>query len=197
MTKHIQPPSRLLFTAALIGSLSLSACATKSNQKAQPSDRQSQEKGQRKNQGKGQAPKRSSGTFVKPIGLLFSGMDSNNDAIVTKSELAAGIQTEWSGFERNPSLIDFSFWSIAKLGSTDSYPTFMMFDKNFNSLVSGEEFSERLDTEFTKLDINKDGQLERSEMLVAFAAPEGEEKPKGGKSDKGGKGGKGGGPPQR
>ena len=167
MTQSNDRTFQKLIVAFAAGSLLLSACATKPERRGPPQDRQ------------GQGPARSSGTFVKPVGLLFAGMDKNGDAIVTRSELDAGIQAEWSDFERNPSAAYFSTWSVKKLGSTDAFPTFLMFDKNINGVVSAEEFSERLQIEFRQADKNSDGRLERSEMLVAFAAPRGQSKPQG------------------
>lgn len=160
-----------LIVALAAGGLLLSACASKPERRGPPQDRQ------------GQGPARTSGTFVKPVGLLFAGMDKNGDAIVTRPELDAGIQAEWSNFDRNPSAAYFSAWSIQKLGSTDALPTFMMFDKNFNGVISAEEFSERLKIEFTQVDKDNNGRLERSEMLVAFAAPRGQSKPQGREDD--------------
>lgn len=183
MVGFIQTPSRLIFTAAIIGSLALSACATKQDRRGPPPDRE------------GQGPARTAGTFVKPVGLLFAGMDLNNDAIVTEAEFNAGVAAEWSNFDRNPSGTYFAVWSVAKLGSTDAYPTFMMFDKNFNNVVSDDEFSERLESEFSQMDVNRDGQLSRSEMIVAFAAPRGRSKPEG--REGGGKREGGGGRPPR
>lgn len=168
---------QIAITSLAAGSMLLSACATKPERKGPPQDRQ------------GHGPARSSGTFVKPVGLLFAGMDKDSDAIVTRPELDAGIQAEWSNFDRNPSAAYFSAWSIQKLGSTDALPTFMMFDKNFNGVISAEEFSERLEIEFKQADKNSDGRLERSEMIIAFAAPRGQSKPQG--REDGGKRGEG------
>lgn len=188
MSRSFHMSYRLFLTSLTIGTLALSACATKPDRRGPPSERG----------GQGQGPQRSAGTFVKPIGLLFATMDQNNDAVISRAELERGIQNEWSQFDRNPSGTDFAMWSITKLGSTDAYPTFMMFDRDFNSVVSEDEFSERLNVTFRQLDKNGDGNVERSEMLVSFAAPRGEKKQKGRNSgEKRGGGGGGGGRPPR
>ena len=75
-------------------------------------------------------------------------------------------------------------------------PTFMSFDRDFNGVVSENEFASQLERDFDRLDKNRDDRLERSEMLVAFKAQEGR------KSDRGGQGerkqrGQGGRPPSR
>jgi|GEM_PF-790173 len=177
--------------AAVLICMSLSACATQSDRRGKPDRQDRQERGQKPSS-------RASGTFVKPIGLLMGGMDLNNDAITTRAELRSGIESEWSQFAQAPSAIGFANWSVTKLGSTDAFPTFMMFDRNMDGVISKQEFSTRLEADFTRSDKNSDGQLERSEMLVAFNAPQGrsgEGRKSGG--EKGGRGGKGGGRPQR
>lgn len=134
---------------------------------------------------------------MQPIGAFFIGMDSNQDKVVSTSELRVGTQSEWAGFDRKPSATYFAQWSISNLGSTDAMPTFMSFDKDFSGTITESEFSNQLEQEFQRLDKNRDGNLERSEMIVAFAAPRGEKARKSGGQEKGGKGGRGGGRPPR
>lgn len=165
--------------------LSLSACATKPDHKGPPPD------GERRG---GKA--RQSGTFLQPIAVLMADMDSNNDKHTTLAELQSGAAAEWSQFGQNPRATYFTQWSIANLGSTDAMPNFMSFDKNFNGVISETEFLERLETEFRKLDKNADGKVERSEMIVAFAAPQGERSRKSDKEGRGGRGQGGGRPPR-
>ena len=182
MAKRAHTYPRVFFATALICASTLTACASKPDRKGPQADRQS--KGNVKST-------RHTGTFVKPVGLLFTGMDANGDAVVSQSELDAGIASEWASFDRKPSLIAFSQWSVKKLGSTDAYPTFMMFDRDLNNVISEDEFSNKLDSEFTSLDKNNDGQVDRSEMLVAFQAQQGRQGGQGSRGQGGGQGGRG------
>ena len=180
---------RTMMVLLSVLSLSLSACATKSDRRGPPPDRQEQS-------GKPQGPSKSSGTFMQPIAALFISMDANQDKYVSRSELQSGTASEWAQFERKPSATYFASWSIANLGSTDAMPTFMSFDRDFNGVVSENEFASQLERDFDRIDKNRDDRLERSEMLVAFKAQEGR------KSDRGGQGerkqrGQGGRPPSR
>ena len=173
----------------------VSACAS------QP-DRRGPERGDRSERGeRGERQQaRGSGTFMQPVAALFIGMDSNQDKIVSRSELEAGLSTEWSSFERNPSATYFAEWSNKALGSTDAMPNFLSFDKDFSGVISKDEFANQLTVHFNRMDKNKDGNIERSEMLVAFQARSGErrggaEGGRGGRGSgaEGGRGGRGGG----
>lgn len=139
-----------------------------------------------------------SGTFVRPISLVFTDMDSNGDKLTTMAELDAGIEKEWSTFDRAPSAVYFSNWSKTTLGSTDASPTFMMFDKDLNGVITKAEFASLLTDRFRRFDTNNDDQLERSELILAVQAPQGE-RSRGGQSEgRGeGRGQRGGGRPPR
>lgn len=127
---------------------------------------------------------------MQPVGGLFLSMDKNGDKMTTKAEAQTAIQAEWASFDNRPSAAYFAQWSITNLGSTDVMPTFMSFDRDFNGVVSEEEFASQLDRDFNRLDKNSDGHLERSEMLVAFEAPRGRNREQsGGRDDKKKKGG--------
>ena len=164
-----QNPTRFLVLSSIAAVLALSACATEPTRKAPSSDRD----GPRK-----QA--RSSGTFMHPIAALFIEMDINKDKATDRSELTSGTQNQWAEFGQNPGAIRFSQWSKTSLGSTDAIPNFMNFDGDFNGTVTESEFSTQLETEFTRLDKNGDGRLERSEMLVSFQAQRSQGKGKSG-----------------
>lgn len=181
--------NRLINLAALtlvMSGMTLSACATKSDRRGPPPDRQGGERSQK-----------TSGTFLQPVGGLFLAMDADGDKVVSKAEAQFGIQKEYDTFDTRPSATFFANWSIASLGSTDAMPTFMSFDRDFNGIVSEREFSSQLERDFDRLDKNQDGNLERSEMLIAFEAPRGRDRQEGGGRDNKQKKGGGGGRPSR
>ena len=165
MGGHLFTSSRLIFLLAATGFV-LSACAS------QP-DRRAPERGERSERGERQQA-RGSGTFMQPLAALFVGMDSNQDKIVSRVELETGITDEWSSFDRNPSAIYFADWSEKTLGSTDAMPNFLSFDKDFSGVISKDEFTDLLTLHFNRMDKNKDGNVDRSEMLIAFQARSGE-----------------------
>ena len=178
-----QNPKRFLILSSVVVGIAMSACATEPKRQGPSPDRQGEKR-----------PPRSSGTFLHPIAVLMTDMDINKDKVVDRSELNSGIQREWDGFDRNPSAIDFSRWSITALGSTDALPNFMNFDQDFNGVVTESEFSNQLESEFNRLDKNKDGRLERQEMIVSFQAQRGQSNGTGGQGrpQRGQRGGGGG-----
>lgn len=172
-------------TILLVSLMALSACASKPDRRGPPTDRESRQ-GSRA---------QSSGTFMQPVAALLSLMDTNRDKRVSLEELKSGSQAEWSGFSQRPSATYFAQWSIENLGSTDAMPTFMSFDRDFNGVISQTEFSSQLEREFKRLDKNADSMLDRSEMIIAFAARQGEKSRGRGQQD-GGRGQGGGRPPR-
>lgn len=175
--KQLLRSTLVLLTAS---SLTLSACATKDDRRGPPKDR-----GDR-------SAKRTSGTFLQPIAVVFASMDTNDDKIVSRTEVQSGIKAEWAAFDRSPSAAYFAEWSLKNLGSTDAMPTFLSFDRDFNGVITQTEFSGQLESNFNRMDKNSDGRLERSEMLIAFNAQQGQRSRQGGEKG-GGKGGRGGG----
>ena len=180
----------------LVSVLALSACASQPERRGPPQDGQGR-------QGGGGGGGQSSGTFMHPVAALFSSMDTNRDKRVSFEEVQSGSQAEWAGIGERPSATYFAKWSLETLGSTDAMPTFMSFDRDFNGVISEGEFSSQLEREFKRLDKNADNVLDRSEMIVAFAARQGErsrggqEQGRGGRGQGGGQGGQGGGRPSR
>lgn len=163
MTSSTLRASALLLIAS---TLALSSCASNSDRRGASVDAERGERGQRQ--------ARASGTFLQPAAALFAGMDINRDKVLTRSEMLEGVKYEWESFGgRNPSATKFSDWSMKTLGSTDAYPSFMSFDRDFNQAITKTEFSDQMDRLFTRYDKNGDGKLERSEMIITFEAPRG------------------------
>ena len=112
-----------------------------------------------------------SGMAARPVALLFVSMDANNDSVLDTSELDAGISSGWATLSASGSdvgAIQYNAWSEKNLGAADALPGFMTFDRDLNRKMTPEEFDEGMRAQFTQLDANKDGQLERSELLFAI-----------------------------
>jgi len=176
------PPKsmRAVFAASLLAALVVSACTTKPDRKGPPPD------GARS----GQQP-RSSGTFLHPVAALFVSMDLNNDKTTSRTELSEGIALEWASFDRNPSQIYYMDWATDTLGNADAMPNFISFDRNLDGVITQAEFSERIEQRFDALDKDKDGNLLRSEMIVAIA-PRQSQSGQSGRQESGSRGGRGG-----
>lgn len=181
MTHFFNHHSRTRLVIGCAATLLITACAS------QP-DRRGPDNGER---GDRPAQSRQSGVFLQPISALFIAMDSNKDKATSRAEMQSGVQTEWASFETAPSAITFAQWSLINLGSTDANPGFMRFDRDFNGVVTEEEFKSEFERSFDRADKNKDGLLERSEMTVEFQAQQGRRNQ--GSEDGGGRGQRGGG----
>ena len=171
----------LKYFTILVGAALLSACA--SQPEPQESSTNRGERAERPDR-----PARQSGTFIQPSGLLFASMDSNRDKRVTRSELEAGAKFEWASIGKNPGAIEFSKWSLETLGSTDAQPTFLSLDRDFNGVVYETEFMAGLHQAFERMDKNGDNVLDRSEMVIAVQARQGNARGRGGQQGRGGEG---------
>lgn len=181
MTHFFDHYSRINLITGCAAALLMTACASQPDRRG-PGDR---ERGDRPTQS------RQSGVFLQPISALFIAMDSNKDKATSRAEMESGVQMEWTNFDVAPSAIAFTEWSVASLGSSDANPGFMRFDRDFNGVLTEDEFKSEFERSFDRADKNKDGRLERSEMTVEFEAQQGRRR-QSNESD-GGRGQRGGG----
>ena len=107
------------------------------------------------------------GIAAKPISLLFTSMDADANTVLDKSELALGIDREWARLS-NGNEVDlrrFTGWSETALGYDASVTGFLAYDNNLNGTMTEAEFSKRVTDEFTTLDTDGNGTLERTELV--------------------------------
>lgn len=120
------------------------------------------------------APPMSTGAMARPIAVVFATMDTNQDRVVSASELAVGIKTEWALADANndeiTSAVEIGEWAEISLGSRDTLPNHMSFDRNLSGSITQTEFAERFALEFEQLDTNADQRLTRSELFIVLPA---------------------------
>ena len=158
-------PAALAACSALIGILFIAACASRQPPRGAP---QGGPPG-------GTMPDRQGSRFeggliTRPVALLFTGMDRNQDYAVDQAELADGIAREWDALPRTgrasvPS-IAMTDWATQALGDTEALPNPIAFDVNLDGQISEQEFRSRLFEEYAQLDKDRNGRLTRAEMLV-------------------------------
>lgn len=147
---------------ALFALLLCTACASQPERRGPPPG------GER-----GEARASHSGMVAKPIGLFLATLDSNGDLIVDEAELEAGIPQEWdrlSGAD-HASALQFKAWSELALGSNDTLPSFIAFDRDLDGRFTIEDFDRRLRYEFERLDADSSGTLTRSELVSRLSRP--------------------------
>ena len=143
---------------------------------------------------------RAPNVVAMPIALLFATMDADKDRAVSFAELDAALEAEWALADSDgngmATALEFANWSDVSLGSQDTLPNRLSFDRDVSGSVSETEFAEGMAQEFNRLDANKDQILTRAELLFVrpARAPQGEagqrQRPNGG--NRGGGGGRGG-----
>ena len=107
--------------------------------------------------------------LAMPIAFVFVGMDQDGDKRVSRTEVTAGIPAEWANLQNiggdQISALELAAWSEQTLGTRDSIPSHLSFDTDIDGAISENEFRIRMEAEFEKLDKNKDGTLDRSELV--------------------------------
>ena len=109
---------------------------------------------------------------ASPLALAIAGFDRDGDMIVTKAEFDAGVERSFAFGDKDRdgrmSLLELADWSEVALGNRGALPGQFDFDSNGDDSISRDEFIAYFNARFTALDTNRNGALERSE-LVTFA----------------------------
>ena len=107
-------------------------------------------------------------------GLMFASFDNNGDYQISDAEISKGIEGAFITADKNTngtlSLVEVDAWRIRALGSLDLLPGNTQFDRDFNAIVTPAEFTEILSRTGARLDSDKNGILEFSELLTIAAA---------------------------
>jgi Ca2+-binding EF-hand superfamily protein len=108
--------------------------------------------------------------ITRPIALLFTSLDTNDDLIVSEDELTAAIPREFANADADQSGVLTGFemadWCASALGDKEAQPDLRAMDNDMNYTVTEHEFAVALQHEFDRLDRNQDGRLTRAEMLM-------------------------------
>ncbi len=109
--------------------------------------------------------------LAAPSALLLTGMDSNLDATIEKTEL---IEHSTALFELADgddngavSPVELSSWSEHYLGAAYANPGLLHFDQNQDKVISSEEFSKTLSRLFQRFDKDGSQSLARSELIFS------------------------------
>lgn len=139
--------------------------------------------------------------ITRPVALLFTGMDTNRDLVVSTDELNHGIDQEFARADVDKSGVITGFemadWCKAVMGDAAAMPDLREMDTDMNYTVTPHEFATALKHQFERMDKNGDGLLTREEMLIdaphmrmgGEVAGPGGQKPSGGGRGRGGGGG--------
>ena len=105
-----------------------------------------------------------------PAALMIAAMDANGDARVTKAEQTAATEALFKAADTDGDgqlgLLELADWAQTWLGDQSSVPGRFDFDRNGDDRISKAEFVAEIDRRFAAFDRNKDGVVERSELLI-------------------------------
>lgn len=121
--------------------------------------------------------------ITAPEAMLFLEMDENRDRRIDAAELARGQARAWAelaGEADETSLVSVRDWLVDVLGSAEADLRFLNFDPDFNQRVTRLEFDAALAARFRSRDLDADGALARSELLIFVERRRIEQNPTGG-----------------
>ncbi|HKJ72747.1 MAG TPA: EF-hand domain-containing protein [Alphaproteobacteria bacterium] len=105
-----------------------------------------------------------------PAALMLATLDTNNDQKVDRKELEAGADRAFASADTDGngsvSIAELADWSKRWMGDAYALPGHFQFDEDQNDHISRKEFHDTFRRLFARFDQNKDGVLERSELLT-------------------------------
>ena len=108
--------------------------------------------------------------IAEPGALLIAGFDSDGDARVTRAEFDAGLKRSFdsadTGHTGSLGYIAYSDWSLRWMGDRNTLPSPFEMDRDGDNKVSWAEFQDRFALIWARFDKNKDGVIERSELVT-------------------------------
>jgi len=107
---------------------------------------------------------------AEPAALFLAGLDTDLDSVVTPQEFAAASDRLWASADADKdgavSIHELNEWRLRWFGSSDGWPGQFHFDADGNSIITRKEFDIGLKTIFQDFDHDKDGKIERAELLA-------------------------------
>lgn len=108
--------------------------------------------------------------IAEPVALLIAGFDADGDARVTRAEFDAGLKHSFdsadSAHAGTLGYIAYSDWSLRWMGDRNTLPSPFEMDRDGDNKISWGEFQDRFAQIFARFDHNKDGVIERSELVT-------------------------------
>lgn len=99
--------------------------------------------------------------------LLLGDYDTNRDRLVSRAEFTAGTAQAWANASKGAAkigVIALQNWQSSVFGAADALPRFA-FDSDFDGEITEAKFTNGLNSRFSLLDANKDGQISRTELF--------------------------------
>jgi Ca2+-binding EF-hand superfamily protein len=105
-----------------------------------------------------------------PAAVMLAGLDTNQDQKIDRKELEAGADRAFESADADHNgavtIGELADWARRWLGDAYALPGHFQFDTDQNDRISRAEFHTTFERLFAQFDQNKDGVIERSELLT-------------------------------
>lgn len=108
--------------------------------------------------------------IAEPVAMMIAAFDRDGDARVTRAEFDAGLRHSFDSIDTQKKgwlgYIDYSDWSERWMGDRNTLPSPFETDRDGDNRITYDEIAQRFDLLFQRFDTNKDGVLERRELVT-------------------------------
>lgn len=108
--------------------------------------------------------------IAEPVAMMIAAFDADGDGKVTRAEFDAGLKRSFDAIDTRHQgwlgYIAYSDWQERWMGDRNTVPSPFEVDRDGDNKVSFAELSERFDLLFTRFDADKNGVLERKELVT-------------------------------
>lgn len=108
--------------------------------------------------------------IVEPAAMMIAAFDADGDGKVTRAEFDAGLKRSFDAVDTRRQgwlgYIAYSDWQERWMGDRNTVPSPFEVDRDGDNKISFAELVARFDLLFTRFDANKDGVIERKELVT-------------------------------
>lgn len=108
--------------------------------------------------------------IVEPAAMMIAAFDADGDGKVTRAEFDAGLRRSFDAIDTRHQgwlgYIAYSDWEERWMGDRNTVPSPFEVDRDGDNKISFAEIAERFDLLFTRFDADKNGVLERKELVT-------------------------------
>lgn len=108
--------------------------------------------------------------IVEPVAMMIAAFDADGDGKVTKAEFDAGLRHSFDVIDTRHqgwlSYIAYSDWQERWMGDRNTVPSPFEVDRDGDNKITFAEIAARFELLFARFDANKDGVIERKELVT-------------------------------
>ncbi len=127
------------------------------------------------------APQPPATMAYEPAATLIATFDADGDALVTREELEDGLARTFAALDKEKAgtlgYITFADWAERFLGDRNALPSPFEIDRDDDNRIAVRELQTRFSEYFTRYDRDRDGVLNRAELLTIRARVFGDDGP--------------------